>query len=236
MIRRVTLASMCAVHPNAPSVITCRRCGRFCCTNCLPQFETCPECVARTTLSIPPLEGRATLAAFGLWATVGLHGAMAALAGAHLATGDLAEDGVLAIADALVAMLYLVVFVTTVVLVCMWFHRATRHALARGASLEVSKPAGAVVSWFIPILNLVRPFNLTRGMLSNAGLDSSSVGAWQAMWVAGNIAANVSGRIEGEAALGIGIVSDLLLVGAGLACAQIVRTLKWPEAALQRPQ
>jgi hypothetical protein len=227
MKRIVTLSSMCAVHPNAPSVVTCRRCGRFCCTNCLPQFETCPECVARTTIAVPPLEGRANLAVAGLIASVGMHALMAFTAVAQIATGQTGEEGLLVIAAGLVALLYVAVFITTVVLVCRWFHLATRHAMARGTSLEVDSPAGAVGSWFIPFLNLVRPFNITRAMLGNAGLDVASVGVWQALWISGNIAANISSRAPDEAGLMIGVVSDLLLVGAGIAFVQIVRKLRW---------
>jgi hypothetical protein len=60
-----------------------------------------------------------------------------------------------------------------VVLVCRWFHRAIRHALARGASLEVAAPVTGMGSWFIPLVNLARPFNVTRQMLSHAGQGSA---------------------------------------------------------------
>lgn len=229
----MTLSSMCAEHPNAPSVVTCQRCGRFCCTNCLPQFETCPQCVARATVSVPPIEGRATVATVALIASVGMHVLMAAIAGAQLVTGNVGEDGVLAIVGGLVALLYLVVFITTIVLVCMWFHLAARHALARGASMEVQTPAAAVGSWFIPFVNLARPFNLVRNMLSSAGLDAGAVSAWQALWVIGNISANISTRVPGMGGVGIGLMSDLFMVGAGIAFVQIIRKLKWPNAAAQ---
>lgn len=223
----VNVASKCAVHFDAPSVATCRRCGRFCCASCLPQLELCTECSQRLANELPPLEGRATLAALGLWASAGTHGLMGLLAALQLGTGQLEETTPLAMASGVAALLYLVIFITTVVLVCMWFHRAARHALARGASLEVETPAGAVVSWFIPFLNLVRPFNLVRQMLSHAGQDSSQVGVWQALWIIGNISANLSNRIPGSGGLTVGVVSDLLLVGAGVASAGLVRKLKF---------
>lgn len=224
---------MCAVHPNAPSVVTCRRCGRFCCTNCLPQFETCPECVARTTTSVPPIEGRANVAMGALIASIGMHVLMALVAVAQLATGNTGEEGVLAIVGGLVALLYLVVFITTIVVVCMWFHLATRHALARGASMEVQTPAAAVGSWFIPFVNLARPFNLVRGMLDNAGLDVGSVSTWQALWVIGNITANISSRIGGSGGIAVGLLSDLFMVGAGISFVKIIRKLKWPLDSAQ---
>src|SRR5690606_31801734 len=138
------------------------------------------------------LESRAMMASLGLWACAGVHGVMAAIAVGQLATGQTGEEGALGVIGGRAAVLYLVVFIAAVVLVCMWFHRATRHALARGAQLEVSTPAGAVGSWFIPFVNLVRPFNIARAMMISAGLEAASIGAWQGMWVAGNIAANAS--------------------------------------------
>jgi hypothetical protein len=48
------------------------------------------------------------------------------------------------------------------------------HALARGASLEVQTPAAGVWSWFIPFVNLVRPFSLSRQRLINAATDNVS--------------------------------------------------------------
>ena len=113
--------------------------------SCLPQLETCTECVARATLSLPPLEGRATLAAVGLWASAAMHGVMVLLAAAQIATGQPGEEGLLVIADAFVAVLYLAVFITTIVLVCRWFHLATRYGLARSVSLDVSTPASAQI-------------------------------------------------------------------------------------------
>lgn len=218
---------MCAVHLDAPSVATCRRCGRFCCRACLPQLETCTECVARAAAELPPLEARGTLAIFGLWASAFAHALMAVVGIAQLATHQVEPESLLGIVAGLVALFYVVVFITTVVLVARWFHLALRHALARGASLEVQTPAAGVWSWFIPFINLVRPFNLARQMLLNAGADASVVGQWQALWLVGNIASNISSRLEGEGALGVELVSDLLLVGAAFLCADVIRKVKW---------
>ncbi len=228
------MSSMCAVHLNAPSVVTCRRCGRFCCTNCLPQFETCPECVARTTVAVPPVTERATLAIGGLWVAAGSHVVMAAVAIAQVVYAE--DSAVLSIVSGLVSISNFFVVVLTILFVCVWFHRATMNALARGAQLEVDSPAAAVVSWFIPILNLARPFNITRGMLVSAGRDPAPVAAWQGMWIVGNITSYASGQFfSGPEGFGLNILSDALLVGAALTLIQIVRSLKWPEASdLQR--
>jgi hypothetical protein len=223
--------SMCARHPTVRSVTTCKRCGRFACAQCLPNLdELCTDCVARVSADLPPLENRALLAALGVGATSAFHGLMALLGGAMVATNDTSEDSALAMANGLASLGYLVTFITSVVLVCMWFHRAVRHALARGASLEVATPAAGVGSWFIPFVNLARPFNVTRQMLSHAGQNSGIASTWQAFWVAGNIIANVSVRLDGLAGQGVGVVSDLFLIGAGVCFIHITRSLRWSKS------
>ena len=170
------------------------------------------------------------MASLGLWACAGLHGVMAAISVGQIATGQTGREGPLVIIKGLALMLYLFVFIATAVFVCMWSYRATQHALARGAVLDASTPADAVVSWFIPFLNFVRPFNITRGLLMSAGLEVASVNAWQAMWLIGGLASNAANRNPGTEGLGLGVLADLLLVGAAITAAQIVNRLKWPAA------
>jgi hypothetical protein len=155
---------------------------------------------------------------------------MAALSAGQLATGQTGEEGALAVISGLAGLLYIFLFIATAVLVCMWFYRATQHGLARGASLEASSPGEAVVSWFLPFLNMVRPFNIVRGLLASAGLDMASVSAWQGMWLVGGIISRASGKMEPPAALGFSVLSNLLLLGAGITAAQIVNRLKWRAA------
>lgn len=229
--------SMCATHPTVRSVTTCKRCGRFACAQCLPNYdELCTDCLARVSAEVPPLENRALLAAIGVGATSAFHGLMALLGGAMVATNDTSEDSALAMANGLASLGYLVTFITSVVLVCMWFHRAIRHAQARGASLEVATPAAGVGSWFIPFVNLARPFNVTRQMLSHAGQSPGIASSWQGFWVAGNIIANVSVRLDGQAGQAIGVVSDLFLIGAGVCFILITRSLRWTALDVHNQQ
>ena len=127
---------------------------------------------------------------------------------------------------ALLLIAYIPMYIATIVFVCRWFHLAARHALARQAPLDVT-PGGAVGSWFIPFLNLVRPFTLTRQMLSTSGADQSVVGPWQAAWVVGNMVSNFSARSDGAASTVAGLFGDLLLVGAALLGAKVIATLKF---------
>ncbi|MDP1823148.1 MAG: DUF4328 domain-containing protein [Archangium sp.] len=190
---------------------------------CLPQFETCPECVARAVKALPPLEGRARLAAIGLWAGSAAFSVLTAISLWQLVGGTRAST--LAIRTA--ATTLPLVVLATAVFVSMWTHRAVTHALARGAQLDAGSPGGAVVSWYIPIVNLVRPFNIMREMLEHARCDTSLVGVWQGLWVIGGIAANVSGRFQGTMGIAVSIASSVAMIGAGVVGAQVVRSLKW---------
>ncbi len=222
------MTANCALHFDVPSVSTCTRCGRFCCASCLLSNDTCIDCAARVTAELPALQGRGDLARYGLWATAVCHGLMLVFAAAQLLSGQTAEEseGVFPVLSGLAALAYLPVYITTIVLVCRWFHLATRHSLARGAQLGVT-PAGAVGSWFIPFVNLSRPFQLTRQMLSSVGASEGPVGGWQALWVIGNIAANISTRIPEAGGLGVGIASDAALVIAAVLGAKVIASLRF---------
>lgn len=224
------MTANCALHFDVPSMATCARCGRFCCSSCLRQDYVCNDCGARLAAELPSLQGRGDLARYGLWATAVCHALMLAFAAAELATGPTSEAGEgpisISIFSGLAALAYLVVYIVTIVLVCRWFHLAARHALARGAQLG-STPAGAVGSWFIPFVNLARPFQLTRQMLTSANVSPDAVGGWQALWILGNITANVSQRVPDAAGLGVGIVSDALLIVAAVLFAKVIASLRF---------
>lgn len=127
----------------------------------------------------------------------------------------------------LLGFAYFPIFIVTVVMFCRWFHLCVRHAAARGMNLGIT-PAGAVGSWFIPFVNLVRPFDLSRRMLACMDTDErfahngSLVGSWQALWIVGNVASNVSVRIDAPIAE---LIASSLLVGAAFACVRVINAL-----------
>lgn len=221
-------AAACALHFDVPSVATCSRCGRFCCAACLTPSYVCNDCTTRLAAELPALEGRGNLARYGLFATAACHALMLVFAAGQLATGQTGDDsdGAFAILSGLAALAYIPTYLTTIVLVCRWFHLATRHALARGAQLGVT-PAGAVGTWFIPFVNLVKPFQLVRQMLATTERDQSQVSVWQALWVMGNLVANASVRLPDAGGAGVGLLSDALLFAAALVCARVIASLKF---------
>ncbi len=112
-------------------------------------------------------------------------------------------------------------------LFCRWFYLLVRHARARGTPLEVT-PAGAVGSFFIPFVNLVRPYAIAKQIAADDD-GVQLVTTWQAAWLGGNLISNVGNRLQGGASHQAGVIVDLLgslvLLGAAFACGRIVDEL-----------
>jgi hypothetical protein len=114
----------------------------------------------------------------------------------------------------LLGVLFVPLLVGTAVAFLKWFHLATKYALALGR--PVAETSGnAVLSWFIPVLTLFKPFNLARKMN-----EAAPVGAWQVCWLGGNVTSSVGGQ-SGF----LGTVSGALMVSAALLGAEVVKQI-----------
>lgn len=161
----------CAEHPDRRAVETCRRCGTYLCESCVLAFGSdrlCRPCFQRALETGPRLATRATVAAGGLLATAVLQLA-------------LRVDGPLQTALQPFAPLVMLFYWGVVAVFLAWFHLAVSKArlLGRGPS---TTPGMAVWSWLFPVVNLVWPFRILRGMPPGG---SRALGAWQASWGAG---------------------------------------------------
>src|SRR5262249_34683580 len=83
------------------------------------------------------------------------------------------------------------VFIACAVLFCMWIHRAASNALASGRNYGFDfTPGWAVGYFFVPIANLWRPYQIVRAIWDSANAGNSSVvGLWWGVWIAGNVLA-----------------------------------------------
>jgi hypothetical protein len=103
------------------------------------------------------------------------------------------------------------VYAATVVLFLFWIHRAHKNLAALGASDLKYTPGWAVGWWFIPFLNLVRPFQVV-GEIWRAGGPSSTdelswknapgsplLGVWWFFWLVANFAGQISFRLASRA-------------------------------------
>ena len=78
------------------------------------------------------------------------------------------------------AYIQAIVFVTTVIAFLMWVYRANRAARSFGVAYMEFMPGWAVGWWFIPFLNLVRPYQVMVEIWKASSPDSLDATSWQA--------------------------------------------------------
>lgn len=121
------------------------------------------------------------------------------------------------------------VFLLSVVFVSMWIHRAHANLFAAGVEGLEFTPGWSVGWFFIPIMNLFKPFQAMRELWNrshgdddgyNAGTPSD-VGTWWGCYIAGNILSSIGQRIEtmggsdgAAAGVSVGMIGTLILVGS----------------------
>lgn len=123
-----------------------------------------------------------------------------------------------------VALLQLFVFIATVAAFLLWLHRAYRNLRALGATGLDTTPGWAVAYFFIPVLNLFRPFQVVKEIWrwsaprvaeTESGFGNSYsrpkvsalVGWWWAFWIIATAAERASNRIIDRA----GTIEGMLL-------------------------
>ena len=88
------------------------------------------------------------------------------------------------------ARLGLVGLLTTGVLWFFWLHRAVANARALGRPTEFT-PGWAVGWWFVPLANVVRPYQIVRSLMDELGApDNRPVLWWWGSYLAAGIFAN----------------------------------------------
>ncbi|MBX9627370.1 MAG: DUF4328 domain-containing protein [Gemmataceae bacterium] len=133
------------------------------------------------------------------------------------------------------------VYLVTAVAVLKWVYRANRNARGFGADDLSASPGWAVGYFFVPILNLFRPYQAMREVwqASRNPADwrgqpgSPRLGLWWALWVVSNLAGQVQFRLalraktqdelaaQARLSLGVGLLDialclSLMAVVAGL--------------------
>ncbi len=227
---------MCSEHPDRVAVSTCERCGRYVCAGCARGGARCPECIHKGVEAVPSSAARGRRAALFLR----LAGGMAAVGlfinvWTVMAPG---EDGVREAVEGIAALVGLAVFVTTPIMYLMWQHRAVRQLNAMGVDVGAT-PGWSVGYWFVPFVNLVKPFRIVRGMAEELGgqelVASLQLSAWWAMLLLARILDRIEGRmvmqngLDGPTPMGayvVGIGSSLCTIVAAVLCVRIVREVQ----------
>lgn len=115
--------------------------------------------------------------------SIAVHSSQASLL-SGIATGQSVSAGDAEANDArvqLVAILALFVFLATAVVFLLWIHRAHKNLAALGASQLDYSPGWAVGGFFVPFLNLIRPFQVMREIwkASDPDVDFQNASSWQ---------------------------------------------------------
>ncbi len=146
-------------------------------------------------------------------------------------------------AISLLALIQLPVNILTIVFFLIWLNRVYKNLIPlRAGPLEHSS-GWAVGYWFIPILNLFKPFQVVREVWNQSDPDfdpelsflSSSMGTpallgvWWALWIMANLASNASfrmdmtGKVDQGVAMTVFGVASLLNMFAAIAAFMVVK-------------
>ena len=113
--------------------------------------------------------------------------------------------------ERLVAIVYLIAYVISAITFIMWFRRAYFNLHQKIHTLEHSE-GWAAGSWFVPILNLFRPFQIMRELFretrfllqaQNYGYNESpsdrNLGLWWTLWIVNNLLSQIVYRYSKNA-------------------------------------
>lgn len=142
-----------------------------------------------------------------------------------------------------VAIVYLcsfATFVISIVLVSLWIYRAHDNLRAAGVTDLEFTPGSSIGWFFVPIMNLFKPFqamkelwNRSHGTSDGYGeLSPSTVATWWTLWIARNIVTLLSVRTtvagdEASASLTLVLyaISEIFTAGAAWFLLTIVREI-----------
>lgn len=105
----------------------------------------------------------------------------------------------------IIGIISILCLVATIVIFIMWYYRAYKNLHALKINRLHYTPGWAIGGWFVPILNLSRPYEIMKEIWNETqrfylpdGENSSSVsiiGWWWTFWLSDNILSNISSRI-----------------------------------------
>ena len=109
---------------------------------------------------------------------------------------------------------------------CMWLHRVVRQLNGIGIDVGVT-PGWAVGYWFVPFINLVKPYRIVRTIVASLDevlLSRLALRSWWAAWILANVLDNASARSATFSA--IDVMGGLVGAIAAFLCVRIVRSIQ----------
>lgn len=189
-----------------------------------------------------PNTGRATFAIFVVLFASAVDAAHGAFYGWLLAVWGTVEDtSTMEQLEGLLGFLQLVALVLGAIGFTRWFRRAYGNAIALGHRAAFT-PGWAIGAWFVPFLNLVRPYQIASSMWRHAGArvgTGALVGWWWTFWLVSNFLAQIGLRMSGarsndtmRLSVQLLIASDIATVIAGVLAVLMVRKLTRAQEAM----
>lgn len=127
------------------------------------------------------------------------------------------------------------IFLFTMVTYCTWKHRSYHNLKALGVGLLRYSPNWAIGSYFVPILNLVRPFRAMNDIwngtfYSPLAANVALVSWWWTAWIIGNMVTRASKGVlksaetvdSVTAGIGVGVLGGLIMIAAALTLIRII--------------
>ena len=147
--------------------------------------------------------------------------------------------------ESAIGVAYLVMYVISMAFFLRWFHRVYSNLEPLGAHMSYT-PGWAIGSWFVPLINLIRPYQIAVETWNGSGPSQGGIMAaplvqlWWSVWIIDNILGNFTARMSTRATSAqdlilptqlsiagsvIGLVSGVLALKmiAGLTARQIER-------------
>ena len=215
-------------------------------------YLTAYEAEGEGSLLIVDPRGKAMFALVMLWICMASEALMLIMdcAQLYIYSLDLSEDETLAfdLFYGLVGLGYLVAYLTTAVAFLMWMHSMSKNAHGFAPQQMRYSPGWTVGYFFIPILNLFRPFQAMKDIW-NASAERADAGStqndqilgiWWTLWLIGNVLGQVTFRTslnadtteELEIATFVSIASDIVGIFLCIVAIRMVRRL----TAMQQQQ
>nr|WP_239013931.1 DUF4328 domain-containing protein [Archangium violaceum] len=236
-----TLQPLCPAHSEVEAVRTCERCGLYVCARCVRASGNCWECVRKYAALVPSSAARAR------WVALFLR-ILGVLATGHvllylwgiLVPGARESTKTLEILGATGTFLNYVSFVVwgvTTVTYLLWLHSVVRQVNAWGRDVGAT-PTWAVGCWFVPLVNLVKPYRVVRSIVEELGgkpLGASlRLGTWWIAFILSRMLAMQAARmsmrmLHPSLALKVymvQLVSMICTIVAAFLCIRIVREVQ----------
>jgi hypothetical protein len=101
-------------------------------------------------------------------------------------------------------LVWLAIYIPTVIAFLAWLSRSVANAPALGAGIPPSSPRAAIVWWFVPFANLVKPYQIVKDLYERLALLGDPRGktrlvlAWWLLYLLSNLVGNVGSGLYGR--------------------------------------